>query len=191
MKGTARDRLVSIGILPNVNVTKLNRDVKQVMTVCSRIISLTNNRTKSSRATIHPKRRERDDKNAVAIVKSVSPRGKQARRNPMQKVLGPIRRIRFTQFTQRHASIRETKGPSFGIIQVKNPPQRCPNSMKFEVSFREETERQQRCARSKAWNFAKRVQAQRERQECILLSRGGIGTPGCVNKRAGRKIVCR
>ena len=72
-----------------------------------------------------PKRRESDDKNAVAIVKIVSQlgcvsqdselldsqRGKQAQRNPMQKVLGSIRRIRITQSTLRQASIREKKGP--------------------------------------------------------------------------------
>ena len=30
----------------------------------------------------------------------------------------------------------------------------------------------------------KNIQAQRRRQGCILLSRGGMGTPGCVNRRA-------
>ena len=64
-------------------------------------------------------KRKRDDKNAVAIVKNVlrlarlgiigSQRGKQSRGNPMQKVLGSIRRVRFTQSTLRQASIRETK----------------------------------------------------------------------------------
>ena len=29
----------------------------------------------------------------------------------------------------------------------------------------------------------------KKRQGCILLSRGGMGTPGCVNKRAGGKRV--
>ena len=51
--------------------------------------------------------------------------------------------------------------------------------MKFEDRSQEETERQQRCAQSKAWNLAKNIQAQRKRQGCILLSRGGMGTPGC------------
>ena len=30
----------------------------------------------------------------------------------------------------------------------------------------------------------KHLQAQRKREGYILLSRGGMGTPGCVNKRA-------
>ena len=36
----------------------------------------------------------------------------------------------------------------------------------------------------------KQIQAQRERQSYILLARGGMGTPGCFNKRAGGKRVC-
>ena len=74
------------------------------------------------------KRREIDDKNAVAIVKIVPPlvcvsqdsdalgsqRGRQSRGDPMQRVLGPFRRIRFTKSTLRQASIREKKGPSLG-----------------------------------------------------------------------------
>ena len=39
------------------------------------------------------------------------------------QVLGPVRRLRFTKATQRHADIRENKGPSLGKIQVK-PQQR-------------------------------------------------------------------
>ena len=76
------------------------------------------------------KRGENDDKNAVAIVKSVSQFGvskgsdalvsqsvKQSQRNPMQKVLEPTRRIRLTKSTLRQASIREKNGPSLGKIK--------------------------------------------------------------------------
>ena len=45
----------------------------------------------------------------------------------MQQVLGPIRRIRFTQYMLRQASIREKEGPSLGKIQVKNPHHRSPH----------------------------------------------------------------
>ena len=78
-----------------------------------------------------PKRRENNDKNAVAIVKIVpqlgcealvSQRGKQRRGNTMQKVLGPIRRIRFTQSTSRPASIPEKKGPSLGKKSTTTSP---------------------------------------------------------------------
>ena len=55
-----QDHLVSNGILPNVNSIKQNRDVRQGITVCSRIIRFTNNQTKSrKRATILKKRGEK------------------------------------------------------------------------------------------------------------------------------------
>ena len=86
-----------------------------------------------------PKKRESDDKNAVAIVKSVSQvgsvsqdsdalvsQGRQSRGNPMQKVLKPIQRVRFTNSTLRHASIREKKGPSLGKTNVTVLHQRNP-----------------------------------------------------------------
>ena len=57
----------------------------------------------------------------------------------------------------RYASIREKKGPSHGKIQVKNPHQRSPYAVNFEDRSHEETERQQRCAQSKAWNLAKNI----------------------------------
>ena len=72
-----------------------------------------------------PKRRESEDKGAVAIVKSVLQLGcvlqyktrmhsilkerKIFGENPMQKVLNAIERVRFTESTLRHASIREKK----------------------------------------------------------------------------------
>ena len=114
-----------------------------------------------------PKRRESDDKNAVAFVKSVSQLGcvsqdsdalvslgRKSRGSPMQKVLEPIRRVRFTKSTLRQASSREKKDHRLEKIQVKHPHQRSPYAMKFEDRSHEETERQQRCARSKASNLA-------------------------------------
>ena len=109
----------------------------------------------------------------------------------MQKVLGPIRRRRFTQSTRRQASIRENKGPSPGQIQVKIPHQRSPYAVKFEDRSHEETKRQQRCGRSKAWHLAKNVFKLIEKDKATFyLSRGGMGTPGCINERAGGKRVC-
>ena len=82
---------MNIGILLNVDSTKLKRDIKPGISVCSRIIKFMINQTKSHKK---HKRRESDDKNAVAIVKNVlrlarlgnigSQRGKQSRGNPMQ-----------------------------------------------------------------------------------------------------------
>ena len=64
------------------------------------------------------------------------------------KVLGSIRKARFTKSSLRQASIWEKKGPSLGKIQVENPHQRSPYAMKFEDRSHQETERQRRCARS-------------------------------------------
>ena len=105
---------MNISILPNVNSTKQKRDVKPGISVCSRIMRLTSNQTKSRKKNDHShKGRESDDKNVVAIAKLESlmgcvsqdselldsQRGKQGQGKPMQKVLGLIRRIRFTQST--------------------------------------------------------------------------------------------
>ena len=54
-----------------------------------------------------------------------------------------------------------------------------------------ETERQERCARSKAWNLVNNKYKPKEKDKAtILLARRGMGTSGCVNKRAGGKKVC-
>ena len=68
-----------------------------------------NNQVKKRKKSNIPKRRESDDKNAVAIAKSVSQlgcvsqdsdalvsQGRKSRGNPMQKVLNAIQRVRFT-----------------------------------------------------------------------------------------------
>ena len=71
-----------------------------------------------------PKRRDSEDKSAVAVVKSVSQMGwvsrdadaldsqgtKEFRGNTMQKVLKAIQRVRLTESTLRHASFRDKKG---------------------------------------------------------------------------------
>ena len=88
----------------------------------------------------------------------------------MPKVLRPIRKVLFTQSVLRQASIREKKGPSLGKIQVKNPHQRSPHAMKIEDRFHEETERQQRCARGKAWNLAKNIYKLKQKDKATFYS---------------------
>ena len=86
----------------------------------------------------------------------------------MQNVLEPIQRVRFTKSTLRQASIREKRGPSLGKINVKVPHQRIPHALKFEDRFQEETERQQRCARSKAWNLAENIHKIKEKDKAAF-----------------------
>ena len=96
---------------------------------------------------------------------------------------------KYGSLSPRHVKqVSGKKGPSLGKIQVKNPHQRSPYARKFEDRSHAETERQQRCARSKAWNLAKHIyklkERERERPSYILLARGRMGTLRCVNKRA-------
>ena len=86
----------------------------------------------------------------------------------MQEVLEPIQRVRFTKSTLRQASIREKKGPSLGKVNVKAPHQRIPYALKFEDRSHEETERQQRRARSKAWNLAKNIYKLKEKDKATF-----------------------
>ena len=126
-----------------------------------------NNQEKSRKRAF--KTEKSDDKGAEAVVTAAPqlpsglPRSVKYRGNPRRKVLGSIRRVRFAQSTQRQASIRVNKGPSLGKIQVKNSHQRSPDAMKFEDRSQEETERQERCARSKAWKLAKNIHKLKEK----------------------------
>ena len=69
-------------------------------------------------------------------------------------------RVRFTKSTLRHSSIQEKKG--VGKINVKVLHQPSPYAVNFEDGSHEETERQQRCARSKAEDLAKNIYKLRE-----------------------------
>ena len=97
---------------------------------------------------------------------------KEFRGDPMQKVLNAIQRVRFTKSTLRHASIRDKKGPSLGKTQVKPRHQRSPHATKFEDCSHEETERQERCAQSKAWDFAKNLYKLKASDKATFFSPG-------------------
>ena len=94
-----------------------------------------NNHMNSRKRSYFPKRRESDDKNAVAIVNvsqlgcvsqdsdALVSQGRKSLGNLMQKVWEPIQRVRFTKSTLRQASIREKKGLSLEKINLKAPHQ--------------------------------------------------------------------
>ena len=89
---------------------------------------------------------------------------------PDAKSLGTNSKDTTHKATLRQASIREKKGPSLGKIQDKNPYLRTPCAMKFEDRSHEETERQQRCARSKAWDLAKNIYKLKENDKATFFS---------------------
>ena len=124
----------------------MKRDAKQY-----KVVEQSNKKPNKS---CFPKTRESDDKNAVAVVKSVSQLGCPSQDSDalVSQSLGETR-CRFTTSTLCQTSIREKKGPSLGKTNVKVPHQRSPYAMKYEDRSHEETERQQRCARSKVWNL--------------------------------------
>ena len=70
LKGTCRRTLCDYWRPPEGQCTEQKRAAKPGKSVCSRIIRLMNNKTKSQRKAVK-KRRESDDKNAVAVVKVV------------------------------------------------------------------------------------------------------------------------
>ena len=110
----ALNHIVSIGILPNVNSMSLNRVVNSSQSAYFPHWKVEEQPNK--------KPKKVDDKSAVAIVKIVrqlicvsqdaEPPQSAAISGKGTKVLGPIRRVRFTNAALRQANIRESKGPS-------------------------------------------------------------------------------
>ena len=137
-----------------------------------------------------------DDKSAVAIVKSVrqlscvsqdtEPPGSATITRKGTKCWDQFDENDSQELHCAKANIWENKGPSLGKIQVKLPHQRSHHAMKFEDRSHEKTERQQRWARSKAWNLAKsfyqeNLQALKGRQSYILLTLWGVDFDGLIH----------
>ena len=129
------------------------------------------------------------DKSAVAILKDARQLGCVSQDTELPeslpilwtspKVLGSIRRVRFSNASQRHANIRESEGPSLGNIQVKVPLLRSPYALKFEDRSQEETERQEPCARGDARRLANNILKLKEKEEatCSHLPTNGVSQP--------------
>ena len=104
---------MDFGIHPSVNSTKQKRAVKPGISVCSRIIRLTSNRTKSQRKDAIPTKEEKTTTRMLWHCEKCTTIGLHLARlgcvgfskrqtspgNPMQRVLGQIRIIRFNQST--------------------------------------------------------------------------------------------
>ena len=81
----------------------------------------------------------------------------------------PIRRVKFTKASARHAYIRD-QNPSLGMICPGEPHQRSPNAPKFEDRSQEETEWQEQGAREAAWKLAKSVLKLKEHERATFFS---------------------
>ena len=133
---------MNIGIRPSANSKKKNETGCKAGDECLfphyKVDEEPNKKTKKSN---FPKRRESDFKNAVAIVKSVSQdsdalvsqgrKVSESRGSPMQKVLEPIQRVRFTESTLRQASIREKKRTIVGKNKCQSSS--SAKSLRYEI----------------------------------------------------------
>ena len=109
LKGICTKLLCEYWHPPNVWFDCQNRDAKQETSACSRTTRLLNNQVKNRRRAL--KTEKSDDQGAVAIVKTVPqlgyvsqdsepsglPKSEKYWGDPRGKVLGSIRRVRFTQ----------------------------------------------------------------------------------------------
>ena len=139
----ARERLVSIGILPNFNSIFLSGC--KARDKCSfphhEVDEQPNKKPKRAFKT-GKKRRQRCCSycgNCTTIGLRLARLGctgfskrKTASGKPNGKSLGIDSIVRCTQSALRQARIRENKGPSIGQIQVEIPHQRSPYAMKFD-----------------------------------------------------------
>ena len=81
----------------------------------------------------------------------------------------PIRRVRFTDTTERFANIRD-QNPSLGMICPGDPHQWNPKVPKFEDRSQEETEWQEQGARQAAWKLAKNIIKLKEKNKATIFS---------------------
>ena len=196
-KVLARDRFVSIGILPNVNSTKQNRVVKQVISVCSRIMRLTNNHMKKAKKYHSRKGR------GVATVNTVqlgcvsqdsesleSQRGAESLGNPRHEVLGPdeydshcLRNVKQVSEKIKDHCLEKYKS-KFLISEVHTLWNLRTDRKKRLKDNSDAPETRHGILPKTCTSTKKKTKLQ------FPLTFGRMGAAGCINKRAGGKRVC-
>ena len=136
---------MSIGILPNVNSIKLNRDAKRGVSVCSRIIRLTNNQKKKKKKLPFPKRKRTRRQKCCSYCENCTTIGVCLARlgvirfskrqtvpeKPDAKSLGTNSKSTIHPvYATASKYPGKNSGPSLGKIQVKHLHQRSPNAFK-------------------------------------------------------------
>ena len=124
--------------------------------------------------------RKKSDKSAVAVLKGarqvgcvfqeLEPPKFSSILRKSTRVSEQIRCVKFSKAALLHANIRESKGPSLGIICPANPHERSPYAPKFEDRSQEETERQEQCARGDASRLVKSILMLKEKDKATFLS---------------------
>ena len=197
----ARDRLVNIDILPSVNSTKLKWDAKPGMSVCSRIIRLMNNQTKSQRKASVPTRGESDDKTAVAIVKIClsdvlylarlgsigfsmwkTVPGKPDARSPGINSKSAVHAV--------YASSSKYRGKRKDHRLEKYKSKCLISEVATQRNLRTERQTTTMCPKQGVEPCQKTFTGSKKRTRLHSIHPRKNGTAGCLNKRAGRKRVC-
>ena len=178
--------------LESVNSTTMKRVVR-LERVCFRIRRLMNNQIKIRKKLLPKKKRKRwqDCCGCCEVYHKI-----QMHSFLMVEGLGETRCKKSWNFKGYNspclrfvrASIWEKKGPSLGK-NVKVPHQRSPYAVNFEDRSHEETERQQRCARSKAWNLAKNIFELEEKTRLHSTFPRRNGYSGLRQQKSRRKSV--
>ena len=197
-KVLARVCLVSIGILPRVNFTKQKRVAKPETSVCSRIIKLMNNQTRSQRKASIPTKEEQATTKMLSllwkvyhnwvaprktrshwIVKQADSTGEPDAKSPGTdskntvhsvyatscKYPGNKRTIAWKDTSQKSTSAKNLRYEIWGSIPSRDWKTRAM------------------CPKQGLESCQKHFQAQRERQDCILLACEKVCTSCCVNQR--------
>ena len=200
----ARDRLENIGILSSANFTKQKRVVRLETSVCFHITRLMNNQNKkATKDLLLSKKRQSDDKNALALVKSVSQIGlcttrprvigfskmQTSQGNPDAKSLGidskrAVHSVYATSSTclGKERTIAWKKYKSKILITEVPALWNLRTGPMKRLKDNSDEQGMEPCQ--------KQTQAQRKRQGYILLAGGRMGPPSCGKKRAGGKRVC-
>ena len=108
----------------------------------------------------------------------------------MQKVLGPIRTIRFTLSTLRQASIREKKGPSIGKYKSKFLISEVSTLWNLRTSPTKRLKDNSDAPEAKHGTLPKTYTSSKRTTKLHSTRPRRNGHSGCVNKRAGGKWVC-
>ena len=123
--------------------------------------------------------------------KSVAPKSKSILRTT-PKFLGPNRGVLVSKKkkTPHRVTIRERKAPSQGVIQYTGSHERGPYAQNFEDRSREETLRQERCARRVAWEMAKSIHKLKEKEKATFYSLWEVWSPPAPssNKTRGNNL---
>ena len=206
LRGTCTRTSCEFGIRPSAKSTKQKRVVNAEKSVCSRTKRLMSNQTKSQRKGLlfpHKKRKRRQEccgycENCTTIGLRLARLGcvgsskrKTAPVKPMKKVMGPIRKVRFTQPTLTSSKYpgKERTIAWINTSQTSTSAQSLRYEIWGEVPWRDWKTRAM-CPKQSLESFQKYLHAQRKGQCYILFACGRMGAPGCVNKRAGGNRVC-